>query len=160
MTAAGFAQQLAAAQQLQRLRELRERKALQVYQRTEMDARDALAKVREREAQIRALQAQRLALQQRLIGEYAARLGAVAAYAGAAQEVLDDQLERAEYALIDEEEELFNARKRSDAARHAWLRAMAQHQACTTLRDDARKGQQRELEARLDREDPPVRPEM
>ncbi len=159
MTAVSHAQQLAAARQLQRLRELRERKALQTYQRAELDVRNAQQLVQEREAQIRGLQDQRLALQRSLIGEYAARLGTLAAYASAAQEVLDDQLERSEYALIDEEEELFNAQNRSGAARDAWLHAVAQHQACTTLRDDARKGLRREQEMRLDREDPPLRQE-
>src|SRR3989344_3032782 len=75
MTASAMAQQLAAASQLQRLRALRERKA-----------------------QIRQLQARRLELQHSLIGPYAARMGVVASYASAAQEALDDQLERAEYA--------------------------------------------------------------
>lgn len=159
MTAASTTQQLDAARQLQRLRELRERKALLAYQRTEIEVRNALQQVQQREAQILGLQGQRLALQRSLIGEYAVRLGSLASYASAAMDALDDQLERSEYALIDEEEELFNARKRSEAARHAWLRAVAQHQACATLRDDAHKSLRREQEMRLDREDPPLRPE-
>ena len=92
-----------------------------------------------------------------LIGPYAARMGVVAGYASAAQEALDDQLERAEYALIDEEEELINARTRAASARTAWLQAVAQHQASATLRDDARQSLWRERETTLEREDPPLR---
>src|SRR3989344_4227835 len=147
MTASAMAQQLAAASQLQRLRALRERKALQASQQV----------VRDREAQIRQLQARRLELQHSLIGPYAARMGVVASYASAAQEALDDQLERAEYALIDEEEELINARTRAASARTTWLQAVAQHQASSTLRDDARQSLRRERETTLEREDPPLR---
>jgi hypothetical protein len=157
MAFADPAQKLLAAKQLQRLRELRERKALKAHQDAEAAVNVARQRVVEREAEIKELQRRRLALQQSLVGPYAARLGAVALYAGAAQEALDDQLERAEYALIDEEEELFDARKRSHVARDAWLHAVSQHQASTTMRDDARVALRREQEARADREDPPVR---
>ena len=157
MTASAMAQQLAAASQLQRLRALRERKALQARQQAERELQAAQQVVRDREAHIRQLQARRLELQHSLIGPYAARMGVVASYASAAQEALDDQLERAEYALIDEEEELINARTRAASARTAWLQAVVQHQASTTLRDDARQSLRRERETTLEREDPPLR---
>ena len=157
MTASAMAQQLAAASQLQRLRALRERKALQASQQAERELQAAQQVVRDREAQIRQLQARRLELQHSLIGPYAARMGVVASYASAAQEALDDQLERAEYALIDEEEELINARTRAASARTTWLQAVAQHQASSTLRDDACQSLRRERETTLEREDPPLR---
>lgn len=158
MSAPSMAQQLTAATQLQRLRALRERKALQASQQAERDAQAAQQVVLEREAQIRQLQARRLELLHSLVGTYAARMGVLAGYASAAQEALDDQLERAEYALIDEEEALISARGRAVAARNAWLQAVAQHQASTTLRDDARQSLRRERETLLEREDPPLRP--
>ena len=62
-----MAQQLAAASQLQRLRALRERKALQASQQSERELQAAQQVVRDREAQIRKLQARRLELQHSLM---------------------------------------------------------------------------------------------
>src|SRR3989344_2705030 len=78
MTASAMAQQLAAASQLQRLRALREPKALQASQQAERELQAAQQGGRDREAQIRQLQARRLELQHSLIGPYAARMGGAA----------------------------------------------------------------------------------
>ncbi|MDO5626470.1 MAG: hypothetical protein Q4G71_17510 [Pseudomonadota bacterium] len=150
------ARQLHDARQMKRLRELRERSALQALHAAEAAVRDAEAAMREREAVMRRLQAEREQLSQRIVGDCAPRMGRLAVYASAAQEVLDDQLERTEYALLDDEEALHDARQKAAQTRAVWLRAVGQHSAAGTLVGDARKALRRDREARLDREDAPA----
>ena len=69
------------------------------------------------------LQHARDQLSERIVGECASQLGRLAAYASATQEDLDDQLERTEYALIDDEDAVSTARDRTAQARASWLRA-------------------------------------
>ena len=151
------ARQLQDARQLHRLRELRERQALNALRHAESQVAAAEQAVAERQRAMDRLQQQRDALSQRIVGDCAARLGRLAAYASATQEDLDDQLERTEYALIDDEDALSEAREQAAQARAAWLRTVAQRDAAHTLVGDARKAVLRERDTRLDREDPPAR---
>ena len=150
------ARQLQDARQLQRLRELRERKALSALRQAEAEVATAEHAVAERQAAMDRLQLARDQLSERIVGACAPQLGRLAIYASAAQEDLDDQLERTEYALIDDEEALTEAQQAAEAARRAWLRAVSQSGAADTLVDDARRGLLREREARLEREDAPL----
>ena len=151
------ARQLQDARQLHRLRELRERQALNALRQAESQVAAAEQAVAERQRAMDRLQQQRDALSQRIVGDCAARMGRLAAYASATQEDLDDQLERTEYALIDDEDALAEARDKAAAARAAWLRAVSQSGSAETLVGDARKSVQRERDTRLDREDAPAR---
>ncbi len=148
-------QQLLAARQMKRLRELRERTALSALRKAERAAQEAAQAVCEREAVIRQLQQQRQQLSHRIVGDCAARMGLLAAYASATQEVLDDQLERAEYGLIDDEEALLTARRKAHEAHQIWLYSVGQSQSAENLVADAGKAVRRDQEVRQEREDPP-----
>ncbi|MDO5288695.1 MAG: hypothetical protein Q4F13_03570 [Pseudomonadota bacterium] len=151
------ARQLQDARQLQRLRELRERQALNALRQAEAQVKAAEQAVAERKRAMERLQQQRDELSARIVGDCAARMGRLVTYVSATQEDLDDQLERTEYALIDDEDALGEAREKAAQAHAAWLRAVSQSGAAKTLVDDARKTVRREQETRLDREDPPAR---
>ena len=150
------ARQLQDARQLHRLRELRERQALNALRQAESQVAAAEQAVAERQRAMDRLQQQRDALSQRIVGDCAARMGRLAAYASATQEDLDDQLERTEYALIDDEEALAAARQKTAQARAQWLRAVSQHGAAGTLVTEARSAVHRQRETRLEREDAPA----
>ena len=149
--------QLHDARQLKRLRALRERKALTALRQAETAVREAEAALAVRQATMTRLQTERDALSQRIVSDCAARMGRLADYASATLADLDDQLERTEYALIDDEDALAEARDKAAAARAAWLRAVSQSGSAETLVGDARKSVQRERDTRLDREDAPAR---
>lgn len=148
--------QLQDARQLQRLRALRERQALTALRQAEGQVAAAEEAVRVRQQAMDRLQQARDALSERIVGDCAPQLGRLAAYASATQEDLDDQLERTEYALIDDEDALDEAREKAAEARSAWLRAVSQNSAADTLVGDARQAVRREREARLEREDLPT----
>ena len=150
------ARQLQDARQLQRLRELRERKALSALRQAEAEVATAEHAVAERQAAMDRLQLARDQLSERIVGACAPQLGRLAIYASAAQEDLDDQLERTEYALIDDEEALSAARSQAERARAAWLRAVSQNGSAQTLVGDARKALLRDRDTRLEREDAPA----
>ncbi|MBP7451388.1 MAG: hypothetical protein KA914_01200 [Ottowia sp.] len=150
------ARQLQDARQLQRLRELRERKALSALRQAEAEVATAEHAVAERQAAMDRLQLARDQLSERIVGACAPQLGRLAIYASAAQEDLDDQLERTEYALIDDEEALSAARAQAERARAAWLRAVSQNGSAQTLVGDARKALLRDRDTRLEREDAPA----
>ena len=150
------ARQLQDARQLQRLRELRERKALGVLRQAEAEVATAEHAVAERQAAMDRLQLARDQLSERIVGACAPQLGRLAIYASAAQEDLDDQQERTEDALIDDEEALSAARAQAERARAAWLRAVSQNGSAQTLVGDARKALLRDRDTRLEREDAPA----
>ena len=150
------ARQLQDARQLHRLRELRERQALNALRQAESQVAAAEQAVAERQRAMDRLQRERDDLSRRIVTDCAPHMGRLSAYVSATQEDLDDQLERTEYALIDDEEALTEAQQAAEAARRAWLRAVSQSGAADTLVDDARRGLLREREARLEREDAPL----
>jgi len=144
---------------LLRLRQLREQAAQRALADAQRERDAVLATMREREAEIERLRTRREALTAQLSGPHAGHVGRVVPYAAATREDLTDLLERAEYALIDDEDELDSAETRVAEARQAWQRAQAHRHAAETLVADARKARLREAEQRLEREDPAVRPQ-
>lgn len=156
MPALDTLRQLQDAQQLQRLRALRERKALQALRAAEAAQHGAEQLVRERESALQLLQQQRQQLARRVVGELAPSMARLADCVSAVQADLDDQLERTEYALIDDEEALAQARANTDAARQAWLRTVSRHGSAQTLVGDARLAVRRDRETRDEREDAPT----
>ena len=150
------ARQLHDARQLQRLRDLRERKALAALHVAEGEVAAAEQAVAERQRAMERLQRERDQLSQRIVTDCAPAMGRLSAYVSATQEDLDDQLERTEYALIDDEDALNAAREKAAEARAAWLRAVSQNGSAQTLVDDARKAVRRAHETRQEREDAPA----
>lgn len=150
--------QLQDARQLQRLRELRERKALTAFRAAEAEVARAQQALDERQRTMERLQRARDDLGRRIVGDFAPQMGRLSGYVSATQEDLDEQLERTEYALIDDEEALSNAQAHAAQARAAWLRAVSQSGSAQTLVGDARKSLLRERDRRLEREDAPAPP--
>ncbi len=140
------------ALQLKRLRLLREERA----QRARRAAASALAaaqqQVREREAEVAARRVDRSSLLQRAVTD-AATLPRLAPYLAARREDLDDQLERAEYALIDDEEACEEAAARLDDATRDWRREHVRGNAVQDLHRRARADELRAAERRSERED-------
>ena len=150
--------QLQDARQLQRLRELRERKALTAFRAAEAEVARAQQALDERQRTMERLQLARDDLSRRIVGDFAPQMGRLSGYVSATQEDLDEQLERTEYALIDDEEALSNAQGHAAQAHAAWLRAVSQSGSAETLVGDARKALLRERDRRLEREDAPAPP--
>lgn len=148
--------QLQDARQLQRLRDLRERKALAALRAAETEVAAAEQAVAERQRAMDRLQLARDQLSQRIVTDCAPQMGRLSAYVSATQEDLDDQLERTEYALIDDEDALSAAREKVAEARAAWLRAVSQNGSAQTLVSDARKAVLRARDTRQEREDAPA----
>ena len=150
--------QLQDARQLQRLRELRERKALTAFRAAEAEVARAQQALDERQRTMERLQRARDDLGRRIVGDFAPQMGRLSGYVSATQEDLDEQLERTEYALIDDEEALSNAQGHAAQAHAAWLRVVSQSGSAETLVGDARKALLRERDRRLEREDAPAPP--
>jgi flagellar biosynthesis chaperone FliJ len=150
-----FARQLHDARQLKRLRELRERTALNALRKAEADLQAAKRVMQERQETILRLQNERQTLAQRMVGELAADMARLANYVSALQAKLDDLLERAEYALLDDERAVAAAQAKMNLTRQAWLHAVSSHGAATTLVGDASQALRRDRDARAEREDIP-----
>jgi flagellar biosynthesis chaperone FliJ len=153
--ATDFAKQLHDARQLKRLRELRERTALNTLRHAEAELQSAIRVMQERQNTILRLQNERQTLAQRLVGELAADMARLASYVSALQAKLDDLLERAEYALIDDQQAVADAQAQMNQARQAWLHTVSSHGAATTLVGEANQALRRDREARAEREDIP-----
>ncbi|MDR2155946.1 MAG: hypothetical protein LBE78_13140 [Burkholderiaceae bacterium] len=151
-----FPRQLHDARQLKRLRELRERAALNGLRGAEARLQAAIQSMQERQAVILHLHNERQALALRVVGELATDMVRLASYVSALQAKLDDDLERAEYALIDEEHAVAEARAKVKEARQAWLQAVSRHNAATTMVSDSSQALRRDREARAEREDAPT----
>ena len=140
------------ARQLARLRSLREAAALTAVEH----CRDALAErqrvVHQREQQIKAVRDERLTLFAWQVGPGAPALPRLALIASARQAGLDDELERAEFSLIDERQHLKKAEQALTAARAEWARAQARSEVAQTLADDARRALGRGRDQRAERE--------
>jgi hypothetical protein len=150
-----FARQLHDARQLKRLRELRERTALNTLRNAEAQLQTAKRVMQERQNTILRLQNERQTLAQRVIGELATDMARLACYVSALQAKLDDQLERAEYALISDLKAVAGAQIKVNKARQAWLQAVSNHGAASTLVGQASQAPGRDREARTEREDIP-----
>lgn len=153
--ATDFARQLHDARQLKRLRELRERTALTTLRNAEAELQTAKRAMQERQNAILRLQNERQTLAHRIVGELATDMARLASYVSARQAKLDDQLERAEYALIDDEQAVASAQTEVNKARQTWLHTVSSHSAATTLVGEANQALRRDREVRAEREDVP-----
>jgi flagellar biosynthesis chaperone FliJ len=156
--ATDFPRQLQDARQLKRLRELRERSALRALREAEAALQTAIQVMQERQATVQRLQNERQTLAERIVGELASEMARLAGYVSARQSQLDDQLERAEYALLDDKQAVAGAQAKVNEARQAWLLTVSRNGAATTLVDDASQALRRDREVRAEREDIPQMP--
>jgi hypothetical protein len=146
-------QRIAQAAQLLRLRELRQQQALAAQARARQEQLQAQEAVRRAEA---AMQAQRDA-QLRLLAalQDGSGLPRVLDFAEMQRVRVADLLERAEYALIDDQEALHSADRRLDQAGLALRQAQSREQAATDLLKRERLQLRRADERRAEREDAP-----
>ena len=140
------------AGQLVRLRELRESAARSELGRCRAEQAQAQRVVRQREQQIELVRIERSALLAWLAGPGAPALPRITPIAAARQAALDDELERAEFSLIDERQALVQAGRAADTAQAAWLRAQARRRAVELLAADARRAFGRAHEQHAERE--------
>lgn len=131
--------------QLLRLRGLRVQRAREAVARAEAAVEQARAAVAARARQVQAHREQMVALADAVAYRLAADLPRWSAQVRARREHLADQLEREEYALIDDEEALERAQEQAQQARAELTRALAREDAVRGLVDDARR--QRRLAA-------------
>jgi flagellar biosynthesis chaperone FliJ len=138
--------------QLVRLRRLREEAArLDFQQRRE--ARDAAqAAVTACEAEVTRLRRERMSLLQRAGHQHATAMPRLGLFTSTRREMLDDLLERAEYALGDEEDGLKQAQEALDTAQAAWQRERARCEAVQMLRDRVQRETRLVDAARAERE--------
>ena len=150
-----LARQLHDARQLKRLRELRERGALAALHAAEAALQTAQQALQERQRAVLRLHNERQTLAERIVGELAPDMARLASYAGARQARLDDQLQRAEAALVGDRRAAAQAHAKVSKARQLWLHAVSRHGAATTLVGDAGQALRRDRETRAEREDIP-----
>lgn len=143
--------------QLQRLRQLREEAARRQCAALHQARDEARVAIALRQQAIHELRRDIAAQARHLAGEGASALPQLGRIAAAHREWLDDRLERAEYALIDDEDALEAAEARLAEAEAALRRCSAQCQAVQDLRDDARRRLLRLQDQKLERELEPQR---
>jgi hypothetical protein len=128
-------------------------------------AREALqaaaAAVRQRRQQVARHQDQLARLAQAVVGDLAPLLPRWAGVAQAQRDRLDDQLERDQYALIDDEQALESAQDALARAMAELTRALAQEDAVKDLARLAQRARRQQIEQGVEREledQPPRRP--
>lgn len=149
-------QHLTQAAQLLRLRQLRQEQAHTRHLQALQAQAAALATVRATQAQVAAHRQSRSALLTSLTT--CNELPRWADLAQAQREVLEDRLERAEYALIDDEEDLLRADRGLDQAGQAWRQALARRDGAEQALQRARSGLAAALAQQAEREDPTPNP--
>ena len=140
------------ARQLARLRSLREAAALAAVEHCRAALAERQRVLHQREQQIKAVRDERLTLFAWQVGPGAPALPRLALIASARQAGLDDELERAEFSLIDERQHLKKAEQALAAARADWAKATARSEAAQSLADDTRRALGRDREQRAERE--------
>lgn len=145
------ARQLADARALLRLRALREDAARSALAQARQQEATCRAQVERRVAQIAAVRADRRALAAWLA--QATDTPRQQPYAAARRLALDDELERAEFDLIDERNALTRATAAVRDALAAWQRAQARREAIDTCVAGARTALGRARERRAESEE-------
>jgi hypothetical protein len=141
------------AELLLRLRALRRQQAERARQTAQQAQAQALQAVRDGQGRLHAERQAHAALLQAMAREPA--LPRLAAFAEARRAQVEEQQERAEYALLDDEEALERADHDLTQAARALARAHAREQAATQAADAARRRLRLATEQRLEREDTP-----
>ena len=141
-----------------RLRELREQQALRALGLAHRARAEAEAQLRARSEDLAAWQARRAALLAHIAGAGAERLARLLPSTHAHREQLEDHIERTQFALYDDEAALAEAERRLDQLRAAWQRSRAREDAAHDLMNAAVRGRRRDVEGRLEAEEPSAAP--
>lgn len=138
--------------QLLRLRQLREEcaRAKREVRRAERD--EVFAVLQEHQANLKKLNLQRSALADWMAGEGASSMARLNAFASARHAFLADACERAEYALLDDEEALADTERQLAQAHERWIRSCSQTRSVERLLARTRTGLARMAELRAEQE--------
>jgi hypothetical protein len=140
------------ARQLCRLRELRVKRAREGVVKAQAEVERAAAAVREQQRRIDGHRRDIDRLSHKVVHELAPHLPRWKEMVAAQQAALIDRLERAESALVDDEQELEQAQERLQQARAEVTRALAQEDAVRGIAREARRAQLADRERRAERE--------
>ena len=148
------------AGQMLRLRSLRVQRAREACAKAKLEVEKAQKTVQERQRAIERSQRRMTELADAIVTTLAPDLPRLSGLIAANRERLADQLERDEYALIDDEHELEAAQERAQQAGAELTRALAREDAVRGLAKQARRAVQhaREQRAELEIEDQGRRP--
>ena len=138
--------------QLLRLRTLRVQRARERCAQMQAGVDAAQSVVDERQRAIVQVRREMGMLAHAVVNGLAPRMPRWSAVASAQRERLADRLERAEYALIDDEHELEQAQERLASARAELARALAREDAVQGMADAARRAVALAREQRAERE--------
>ena len=144
--------QLHEAQMLCRLRSLRVQRARERCGEARKEVERAQHAVHERMRRIERSQRAMEALSHAVVHSLAPRLPRWSAVAAAQRELLEDRLERDEYALISDERKLEEAQERLQQARAELTRALAREGAVLDLAHETRRARALAQERRVERE--------
>jgi flagellar biosynthesis chaperone FliJ len=148
------------ARQLHRLRSLRVQRAREQIPPAQAKVDQAFAAVQLRQRQIHHLRRSTEELRDAIVTTLAPRLPRWSEVTTAQQERLADQLERAEYGLIDDQRALEAAQEKLQQARSELTRALAREDAVRGLADEAKRCRAKAREQRAEREvDDQIRPQ-
>jgi hypothetical protein len=148
------------AAQMLRLRSLRVQRAREACAKARIEVEKAQAVIKEHQRTIERGQREIAALADAIVTTLAPALPRWSGMVAATRERLADQLERDEYALIDDEHELEQAQERAQQAGAELTRALAREDAVRGLAQQARKAvlHAREQRVELEIEDQGRRP--
>lgn len=148
------------AAQMLRLRSLRVQRAREAVAKAKLEVEQAEAVVEARQRTIACTQREIVTLADAVVTTLAPQLPRWSGMVSATRERLADKLEREEYALIDDERELEQARERVQQAGAELTRALAREDAVRGLAKQARKAvlHAREQRVELEIEDQGRRP--
>jgi hypothetical protein len=148
------------AAQMLRLRSLRVQRAREAVAKAKLEVEQAEAVVEARQRTIASTQREIVTLADAVVTTLAPQLPRWSGMVSATRERLADKLEREEYALIDDERELEQARERVQQAGAELTRALAREDAVRGLAKQARKAvlHAREQRVELEIEDQGRRP--
>lgn len=148
------------ARQLHRLRSLRVQRAREQIPPAQAKVDQAFSAVQLRQRQIAHLRHSTQELRNAIVTTLAPRLPRWSEVTTAQQERLADQLERAEYGLIDDERALEAAQEKLQQARSELTRALAREDAVRGLAEEAKRCRAQAREQRAEREvDDQIRPQ-
>ncbi len=149
MTAHGSPRDLG---QLLRLRELRVAAAAELCTQRRRELEAAVQAIERRQARIAEWRRSRDELARQVVGPASADIARFAASVSARRAYLDDQLERDEYALLDDEHEHRQALQRLEEAQALWQRERAREDGVHDLVGEARVARERQREHRAELE--------
>ena len=146
------ARDLVDSRQLLRLRQLREAKALREVGLAQDQHSVAWQQVQDRQEHIALVQRELGVLAAWVHGENLPGAAQLAPYAQASQDKLDDELERARYDLVNEQQTLQTAAAALSQARLLWQQAQARQQAVLQLSLDTERALRLQHEQRVESE--------